>query len=231
MSAVKNTILVVDDERPIQRLLELSLNSKDFKTILCSTGTEGMRTLATAKPDLMILDLGLSDMDGKAVLKDVREWSEVPIIICSVRNDDSEIIAALDLGANDYITKPFNPDVLISRVKANLRKAISSEHGEPEISNGPIAINLVRHEVTLHGKRLSLTPKEYELLRYFIIQKGKMLTHRQILKDVWGAAHVEDVQYLRVYLKQIREKIEAEDSETPLITTEPGIGYRMEVLS
>jgi two-component system KDP operon response regulator KdpE len=175
-----------------------------------------------------VLDLGLPDMDGQEIIAKVREWSHTPIIVCSVRDSDEEIIRALEKGANDYITKPFNPDVLLARIHANLRKAVMHEAGEPELANGAIHMDLVRHEVFLRGEKMVLTPKEYDLLRYFLIHSEKMLTHQQILKDVWGAAHTEDMQYLRVYVSQLREKIEPDAREPVYIVTEPGIGYRME---
>ena len=179
--------------------------------------------------DLILLDLGLPDMDGKEVIATIREWSRVPIIVCSVRDSDQEMIEAFDLGADDYVTKPFNPDVLLARVVANLRKAATQEAGEPELVNGRIRMDLVRHEVTVDGARVDFTPKEYGLLRYFMVHRGKMLTHRQILHEVWGAAHGEDTQYLRVYISQVREKVEPDPSSPDYIVTEPGIGYRMEV--
>jgi len=225
----QNTVVLIEDERPIQRLVQLSLDRKAYNVIVCSTGAEGIRVIASSKPDLVILDLGLTDMDGKQVVSAVREWSSVPVIVCSVRNDDSEILAAFELGASDYITKPFNPDILAARVKANITKAVSDVHGDTVLRNGPITIDLVRHEALLHAGRLALTPKEYELLCFFVRNKGKMLNHRQILNDVWGPAHVDDVQYLRVYVRQLREKIET--SGEVVITNEPGIGYRMEICS
>lgn len=228
---IKNTILVIDDERPIQRLIEITLNSRAYKTIICSTAAEGLRTFASLKPDLVILDLGLTDMDGKDVIRLAREWSQAPIIVCSVRNDDAEIIKALDLGANDYITKPFNPDVLVARVRTNLRNTATHAHGEPEITNGPIRIDLVRHEVFMNDNQLNLTPRQYDLLHFFITNRGKMLTHQQILKAVWGEAHMNNTQYLRVYMKQLRNKLEEHDSKTSFFTTEVGIGYRMEIIS
>lgn len=229
MSQKKNTVLIIEDEAPIRKLLTITLEGNGFKTVDADNGSEGARLVASVKPELILLDLGLPDIDGKEVIKTVREWSQTPIIVCSVRSDDKEVIEALDLGADDYVTKPFNPDILLARINANLRKSATQEAGEPDLINGGIRIDLVRHEVFLNGEKISPTPKEYELLRYFMIHRGKMLTHKQILKDVWGPAHGDDMQYLRVYVSQLREKIEPEGSDITYIVTEPGIGYRMEV--
>ena len=230
MHQKKNTILIVEDELPIRKVLTIALESADYKVVECDNGREGIRLAASITPELMILDLGLPDIDGKEVIEGVREWSQLPIIICSVRNADNEIIQALEKGADDYVTKPFNPDVVMARIRANLRKAATAEAGEPELTNGHIRMDLVRHEVHLSGEKVLFTPKEYELLRYFLVHRGKMLTHREILKEVWGAAHTEDMQYLRVYVRQLREKIEPSIAEPRYVITEPGIGYRMEVV-
>ncbi|MDE3060342.1 MAG: response regulator transcription factor [Pseudomonadota bacterium] len=230
MNQKKNTVLIIEDEPPIRKVLNISLESAGYKIVECDNGREGKRLAASVGPDIVLLDLGLPDIDGKQVIASIREWSQVPIIVCSVRNADDEIIKALAAGADDYVIKPFNPDVLLARIHANLRKAATQEAGEPEISNGAIRMDLVRHEVFLNGVKTVFTPKEYELLRYFLVHRGKMLTHKQILKDVWGHAHTEDMQYLRVYVRQLREKIEADPSGPCYIITEPGIGYRMESL-
>ena len=231
MNQKKNTVLIIEDEPPIRKLLTITLEGRGYKVVDCDNGQEGARLVASVKPEIVLLDLGLPDIDGKEVIKIVREWSQVPIIVCSVRSDDSEVIKALDAGADDYITKPFNPDILLARIYANLRKAVTQEAGEPELVNGDIRMDLVRHEAFLGEAKLSLTPKEYELLRYFLVNRGKMLTHRQILKDVWGPAHADDMQYLRVYVGQLRGKIEQDTAEPLYIMTEPGIGYRMEILA
>ncbi|MFW0778177.1 MAG: response regulator transcription factor [Rickettsiales bacterium] len=230
MSTKKNTILVIEDEAPIRKLLTITLEGSGYKVVDADNGKEGSRLVASVKPELIILDLGLPDIDGQEVIKNIREWSQVPIIVCSVRSDDAEIIKALDAGADDYVTKPFNPDILLARIHANLRKSVTQEVGEPDLINGNIRMDLVRHEVFLSGNKTSFTPKEYELLRYFLVNRGKMLTHKQILKDVWGPAHGEDMQYLRVYISQLREKLEGEGDDS-MIMTEPGIGYRMEIKS
>lgn len=230
MSNRKNSILIVDDEPQIRKLLRITLESEGYKTEDCTNGSEACRLSASLRPDLIILDLGLPDMDGKEVIDRIREWTQAPIIVCSVRNADREIIDALQRGADDYITKPFNPDVLLARIAANLRKAATQEAGEPDLTNGRIHMNLVRHEVKLDGKTAVFTPKEYDLLRYFMINRGKMVTHKQILRDVWGPAHSDDMQYLRVYVSQLREKIELNPKQPGYIITEPGIGYRMEIM-
>lgn len=231
MQAKKNVILVVDDEPAIRKMLKITIESEDMKFEGAEAGGEAVRLTASLKPDLIILDLGLPDMDGKDVLAQIREWSTVPVIVCSVRNSDAEILEAFERGADDYVTKPFNPDILLARVAANLRKAASEETGEPTLRNGKIELDQVRHEVKIDGNLTEFTPREYELLKYFLLHQGKMLTHRQILLDVWGAAHGEDVQYLRVYTGQLRDKIEADTSDPDYIITEAGIGYRMETMS
>ncbi len=225
----RNTLLIVDDEPQIRKMLNIFLDASDFKIEESDNAKQAIRLAASIKPDLVLLDLGLPDMDGKEVISAIRQWSQLPIIILSVRSADDEVATALNMGADDYVTKPFNPDVLLARINANLRKTAVREAGEPELSNGAIRMDLVRHEVFVGGEKVSFTPKEYELLRYFLVNRGKMLTHKQILKEVWGPAHGEDTQYLRVYVGQVREKIEKHTGSAQLITTEPGIGYRMEI--
>jgi two-component system KDP operon response regulator KdpE len=229
MKEKKNTILIVDDAVEIRRMLSVFLDTVDFKVVESETAKQAIRMIASVKPDLVILDLGLPDMDGKEAIKAVREWTQVPIIVLSVRSDDEEIVAALNLGADDYVTKPFGAEVLLARIYANLRKWAVREAGEPVVTNGPIHMDLVRHEVFIAGEKISFTPKEYDLLHYFIINRGRMLTHKQILKQVWGSAHVEDTQYLRVYIGQVREKLEKVPGLGKLIVAESGIGYRMDL--
>ncbi|WP_085902059.1 response regulator transcription factor [Kiloniella majae] len=226
----KNTVLIVDDEPQIRKLLKITLKSEGYKPEECENGAQAVRMSASIKPDLIILDLGLPDMDGKEVIDNIREWSQVPIIVCSVRDADTEVVDALGRGADDYVTKPFNPDVLLARIEANLRKSATQEAGEPDLENGRIKMDLVRHEVFVDGESTFFTPKEYELLRYFMVNRGKMITHKQLLKGVWGPAHGEDMQYLRVYVSQLREKIEPDVKAPSYVITEPGIGYRMEVI-
>lgn len=228
MHQKKNTILIVDDEPQIRKMLNIYLEASDYKVVESESGKQALRMSASLHPDLILLDLGLPDLDGKDVITSIREWSQTPIIVLTVRNDDHEVISALNLGADDYITKPFNADVLLARIEANLRKSVVKEAGEPEVVNGHIRMDLVRHEVYIHDKMVAFTPKEYELLRYLLVNRGKMLTHKQILKEVWGLAHSEDTQYLRVYIGQLRTKIEGASSDPKMIMTEAGVGYRME---
>ncbi len=229
MKQKKSTILIVDDEPQIRKLLKISLQSEDYKTEEAENGGQAVRMAASIKPDLIILDLGLPDIDGKEALEQIREWSQVPVIVCTVRDSDKEVVEALNKGADDYITKPFNPDVLLARIAANLRKAATQEAGEPNLKNGRIEMDLVRHEVMIDGDNTFFTPKEYDLLRYFMVNRGKMITHRQLLREVWGPAHSDDMQYLRVYVSQLREKIEPNAKDPEYVVTEPGIGYRMEI--
>ena len=230
MKERKNTVLIVDDETQIRKMLNIYLDASDYKVEESENGKQAIRMAASLKPDLILLDLGLPDIDGKEVITAIREWSQMPIIVLSVRSDDGEVAAALNMGADDYVVKPFNAEVLMARINANLRKSAVREAGDPELVNGPLKLDLVRHEAFLGGERIAFTPKEYELLRYFLINRGKMLTHKQILREVWGAAHSDDTQYLRVYVGQVREKMNKLPGAAKLITTEPGIGYRMEDL-
>lgn len=230
MADKKNTILVVDDEPKIQKMLGILLEGEKFKIIESINGKQAIRMCVSVKPDLILLDLTLPDMDGMDVITAIREWSQAPIIVLSIRASDIDIAAALNLGASDYVIKPFNIDVLLARINACLRSYAIRDAGEPELCNGALRMDLVRHEVYLNDQICAFTPKEYDLLRYFMLNRGKMLMHRDILKTIWGDAHCEDTAYLRVYIGQIREKIEPYSSTPRYIITEPGIGYRMEIL-
>ncbi len=228
MVEIKSKILVVDDEAPIRKMLKVIIEAGGYKFEPSEKGTEAVRLASSLKPDLIILDLGLPDIDGLEVIPQIRQWANMPIIVVSARDEDDTIAKALDLGADDYVTKPFSTEILLARIRANLRKSAREESGTPKIGNGGIYMDLIRHEVTLDGKAVKLSPKEYDLLKYFLNNIGKMLTHRQILKDVWGPAQADDSQYLRVYTGQLRKKIETDLDNPKYILTEPGIGYRME---
>jgi two-component system KDP operon response regulator KdpE len=231
MHEKKNTILVVDDEPNIQKMLTILLEAENFKIVASTCGKQAIRMCASVKPDLILLDLELPDMNGKDVVKALRAWSQAPVIMLSANASDQEITKALNAGANDYVTKPFNIDVLLARINASLRTGAVREAGEPELRNGSLRMDLVRHEVFLDSALVAFTPKEYDLLRFFMVNRGKMLTHKDILRAVWGSAHSDDTTYLRVYIGQIREKIETDLTHPKFITTEPGIGYRMESLT
>jgi two-component system KDP operon response regulator KdpE len=231
MQSLKNTILVVDTEIQTYKILDIILDKKDFDVIECHSGKQAIRLCVSVKPNIILLNLDMPDMDGKDIIASIREWSQVPFIIISAHHSNEDIINGLNMGADDYVIKPFNVDVLRARVNASLQKSTIQEEGQPELTNGPLRIDLVRHKVFLHEELISFTPKEYNLLRYFITNSGKMLTHRDILLNVWGAGHSDDTQYLRVFVGQLREKIEIDPANPKIITTELGIGYRMELLS
>ncbi len=228
MSDNKHTILVIDDEKQIRKYLSVTLTAAGYKTEEADTAGAGVRLTASIKPDLVICDLGLPDMDGTDVITQIREWSQVPILVLSVRSDKRDIVGALDLGADDYLVKPFDTDILLARLRANLRKAIKAEGGEPVMQVGDITMDVLRHEVNVRGEIVSLSPKEFKLLRYFMTNAGRMIMHNQLLTELWGKAHEDNIQYLRIYIKQLRQKIEVDPSKPRIIITEAGVGYRME---
>lgn len=218
----------MDTDPQTEKMLRLSMS--DFRIVKAETAREAAQLCVSSKPDIVLLALNLPNMEGKNIISEIREWSQVPIIILSEDPADKNIVMALDMGADDYVVKPFNIDVLFARINACLRRSAIHQAEEPELQNGPLRMDLVRHKVFLDNQPLAFTPKEYNLLRYFVINRGKMLTHRQILREVWGEAHTDDLQYLRVFIGQLRDKIEDNPSHPELITTEAGIGYRMEVI-
>lgn len=225
-----NTILVVDNEPQTFKILKLVLDSDEFRLEECSSGKHVLRMCVTLQPDLILLDVNLPDIAGLEIIQSIREWSKVPIIILSSHMTNNDVIDGLNSGADDYVLKPFNADVLRARIYASLRKSATQEVGAPELVNGPLRVDLARHQIYLDDELIAFTPKEYKLLRYFITHRGKMLSHKDILQEVWGKAHSSDTQYLRVFIGQIRKKIERNPSGSTMITTEPGIGYRMELL-
>lgn len=224
----RRLVLIVDDEPPILRFLRTSLIANDYEVIEAATGAEAIKRATAEAPDVILLDLGLPDMDGKEVVRTLREGSRTPIIVVSARAREAEKIEALDLGADDYVNKPFGIGELLARLRAALRHSITREAPAPVIYLGPVTIDLVKRLVTRNGERLALTRKEYELLSVLVANVGKVVTHRQLLQAVWGPAHVEDAAYLRVYIGQLRRKLEPDPDATPLISTEPGVGYRLQ---
>ncbi|HEV2502488.1 response regulator [Mesorhizobium sp. UC22_110] len=219
-------VLVVDDEPQIQRFLRPALTAAGYEVIEAGTGAQALKAIATAAPDLIILDLGLPDMDGKEVVKNVRGWSELPIIILSARDRESEKIAALDLGADDYIEKPFGIGELTARIRTALRHRTREDGGVTEISVDGLHIDTVRRLITRSGAPIHLTPKEYDLVLMLARHAGRVVTHRALLTSVWGPAHADDLHYLRVFVGQVRGKIERDPSAPAIIRTEPGVGYR-----
>ena len=221
------SVLVIDDETQMQRLLTIALEAGGYRVTTAGTGQEGLRTSAYQKHDVVILDLGLPDMNGLSVLKQLREWTQTPVIILTVLDAEAEKVEALDSGADDYVTKPFNTAELMARVRASVRRANQGQNREPVFQLGDLTVDLSARRVSLRGEAVKLTAKEYALLRLFIVHAGKVLTHRQILREVWGASHENDTQYLRVYLMRLREKLEPDPASAPLFLTEPGVGYRL----
>jgi two-component system, OmpR family, KDP operon response regulator KdpE len=221
-------ILVVDDEPQIQRFLKPALAASDFEVLTAATAREALRLALARGPDLVILDLGLPDADGKSVISQLRQFSAVPIIVLSARGQEDEKIAALDLGADDYVEKPFGIGELLARVRRALRHRPTEENiPDAGLDIGPLHIERGRRLVSRNGAAVHLTPKEFDVLVMLADHRGRVLTHRQLLTAVWGPAHADDVQYLRVVISQLRGKIEADPASPQLILNEPAVGYRL----
>ncbi len=223
----KTRALVVDDEAAILRFLKPALEANNYEMNSAATVAEAVKRIAADAPDIVLLDLGLADGDGKDVIRKVREWSDVPIIVLSARDREAEKIDSLDLGADDYVNKPFNVGELMARMRTALRHRMQRKAETPSLRVGDLEVDSVRRRATRAGAEIKLTPKEFELLSFLARNAGRVVTHRQILAAVWGAAHTEDTQYLRVYIGQLRQKVEARPDDPQVILTEPGIGYRM----
>ena len=223
------TILVVDDEAQIRKFLRIALEANGFAVREAATGGQGVARAATDAPNLVILDLGLPDLDGKEVIRRVREWSAVPILILSVRQAEADKVAALDAGANDYVVKPFGIAELLARVRALLRMggAHDAKDEPATITVGDLTVDLARHEVRLGAEAVKLTRKEFDLLSVLARNAGRILTHGQLLREVWGKAHENDTQYLRVFVSQLRRKLNDDPAHPRFILNEPGVGYRM----
>jgi len=219
-------ILVIDDEKQIRRLLKVSLSEHGYEVEDASCAREGLAQAVTYKPDLVLLDLGLPDMDGLEVIRRLREWSKVPTIILSVREAESDKIAALDAGADDYVTKPFGMGELLARIRAALRHAAGAGN-EPVLKFDDLVIDIARRRVTVKNNEVKLTPTEYELIKNLAAFAGKVLTPKYLLRAVWGPAAENETHYLRVYVGQLRRKIEVDPSRPRHIITEPGVGYRL----
>lgn len=219
-------VLIVDDEVQIRRFLRISLESNGFRVHEATTGAQGLAQAALVRPDAVILDLGLPDDDGLTILKRLREWSRVPVVVLSVRDSDTDKVSLLDAGADDYLTKPFSVDELLARLRVAIRHAQPGDE-ETVFQRGRLAVDLARRLVTLGDEPVRLTVTEYALLRLFVQHAGRVLTHSQILREVWGPQYVQETHYLRVYVAHLRQKLEEDPSNPRLILTEPGVGYRL----
>ena len=224
---IKPRVLVVDDEPQILRFLEPALKAGEFDVVTAATGADAVKFAATKAPDIILLDLGLPDKDGKDVIREIRSWSQIPIIVLSARDRETEKIESLDIGADDYINKPFSIGELLARIRTQLRHRKDEKVSANIYQSGRITINTVQHAVTKDGQPVHLTPKEFDLLLLMMKNVDRVLTHKQILNVVWGPAHTHDVQYLRVMIGQIRQKIEVNPSDPENLVTEAGIGYRL----
>jgi two-component system KDP operon response regulator KdpE len=219
--------LVVDDEVQIRRFLRAGFELEEFVVHDAATGAEGLRIATLKVVDMIIIDLGLPDMDGADLVQRVRSWSTVPIIVLSVRSSEEEKVRLLELGADDYVVKPFGMAELLARARAAMRRHTRGTIGEPVVKAGPLAIDLARRVVSLDGSEVQLSPKEYRLLQVLAQHAGNVVTHQHLLKEVWGLTHVNDGHYLRILVRKIRSKIERDPTQPRLLTTELGVGYRL----
>lgn len=226
MSEPALRVLVVDDEASIRKFLRASLAAHDYQVYEAATGQDALSAVLAHRRDLMILDLGLPDIEGIEVTRQLREWSQIPAIILSVREHESEKVAALDAGADDYLTKPFGISELLARMRAALRRRLA-ESDAPVFTTGELTVDLARHVVTVAGQEVQLTPTEYDLLRVLVTNAGKVITHRQLLHQVWGVAYEQEAHLLRVNISNLRHKLEADPTRPRYIVTEPGVGYRL----
>jgi two-component system KDP operon response regulator KdpE len=229
MATHEATVLLIEDEAEIRRFLRTSLPAHGYRLYEATTGADGLAQAKARNPDIILIDLGLPDVDGTEVIRQVREWATIPILVLSARDQEQAKVAALDLGADDYVTKPFGVNELLARLRAALRHASRSgaDVGEPMFTLGDLKVDLGRRQVFVSGKEVHLTPIEYKLLTTLVQHAGKVLTHRQLLKEVWGPLHVDEGHYLRVYMRQLRNKLEKNPAHPRHLVTELGVGYRL----
>lgn len=225
MTAPQPHILIIEDDVSMTRFLQTLLRSHDYGVAVATSGAEGLRCLSARTPELVLLDLGLGDMDGVALLRELRSWSAMPVIVISARERETEKVEALDAGADDYLTKPFGAQELLARIRVALRRP--ARDTELPLQLGAITVDPVARRVCKNGELLHLTPTEYKLLLFLLRHAEKVVTHRQILSAVWGPAHVEHHEYVRVHMSQLRQKLEAQPAHPRILLTEPGIGYRL----
>ncbi len=221
------TILVIDDEPQIRKFLRISLASQGYKVLEAGTGAEGLAQAALSKPDLVVLDLGLPDMDGQQVLRELREWATTPVLVLSVRASEGQKVEALDGGANDYVTKPFGIQEFLARVRVLLRQTSNAEQQTASASSGPLTVDFAFRRVLLNGSEVALTRKEYAVLALLARHLDRVVTQQQLLKDIWGPTHAEDSHYLRVVVGHLRQKLGDDPAAPRLIVTEAGVGYRL----
>ncbi len=224
----KTPVVVVEDDLPIRRFLKSTLEAESFTVFETERGREGLQLVATRKPELLILDLGLPDMDGLDVIRDLRSWSHIPVLVLSARDAELEKVAALDAGADDYLVKPFGTAELLARVRVALRHARRQDDGNPVFRFGPVEMDLAARLVRKCGEEVHLTPIEYRLLTVLASHAGKVLTHRHLLREVWGPNFVEHSHYLRIYMAQLRQKLETDPARPAHLLTETGVGYRLQ---
>src|SRR5579884_856073 len=223
------TVLVVDDEPAIRRFLRTSLKAAEYRVVEATDAKSALAALAAEKPDLLILDLGLPDRSGLDLIGELRKGTAPPIIVLSARDDERSKVEALDRGADDYISKPFGMAELMARLRAALRHAFQAQGELPVFVSGDLSVDLVRRRILHGGHEVNLSPKEFELLRHLVLQAGKVLTHRHLLREVWGPAQIDEVQYLRVFIRSLRQKLEPDPTRPIHILTEPGVGYRLQL--
>jgi two-component system KDP operon response regulator KdpE len=230
MPEVKELILLIEDEPQMRRFLRITLQTQGYRLVEAETGSDGLLQAAARNPDVVLLDLGLPDLDGLAVTERLREWTQTPIIVISAREQEQDKVKALDAGADDYLTKPFSAGELMARIRVALRHAVRQRSGqsEPVFTVQNLRVDLGQRQVFLDDREVHLTPIEYKLLTVMIRHAGKVITHRQLLLEVWGPAHVEEVQYLRVYMTQLRHKLETDPARPKFFLNEPGVGYRLQ---
>lgn len=227
MSPDDPLILVIDDEPQLLRFLTAALKSHDYRVLTAATAEEGERLILSHRPETILLDLGLPDRDGLEVVAHVRGWCDIPIIVISARGKEDDKVAALESGANDYLTKPFGTRELIARIRVALRNRVPASAANPIVEIGDIRVDLDEHTVTRMGERVHLTPNEFKLLAVLVRHPGKVLTHNQLLKEVWGSANLQQTHYLRVYMNQLRHKLEEDPARPKHLQTELGVGYRL----
>ena len=227
MSETGPIVLVVDDEVQIRRFLRTGFELNGFSVVEAGSGAEAIRAASLQPVDLLIIDLGLPDTDGSEVVERIRSWSNVPIIVLSVRSSEADKVKLLELGADDYIVKPFGMAELLARVRVALRRQMRAATGEPTVKIGPLTIDLSARAVLLNGSRLTLTPKEYRLLQVLAQHAGNVVTHQHLLREVWGSVHEHDTHYLRIFVRKLRQKIEPEPNSPRILLTELGVGYRL----